>query len=88
MTGDDKRASAVELAIGRDVDLKGNVLLAIIPKQFLEAPSGPNAAFLKRLDDLDIKFESYDWQPNTRPDEFQEQIAEIARTWFKKEGFL
>lgn len=84
----DKRASAVELAVGHDIDLKGNVLLAILPKQFLEAPSGPNAALMARLGELDIKFETYDWQPNTAPDEFQEQIAEIAGVWFRKEGLL
>jgi hypothetical protein len=84
----DKRASAVELAIGHDVDLKGNVLLAILPKQLLEGSSGDNAVLMARLNELDIQIETYDWQPNTMPDEFQEQIAEIARAWFRKKDWL
>ena len=84
----DKRASASEVAVSRDVDLKGNVLLAILPKQYLEARSGPNAALMKTLNDLEIEFEPYDWQPNTSPDEFQDKISSIARSWLQREGWL
>lgn len=84
----DKRASAIEIAANHDVDVKGNVLLAILPKQYLETPSGPNTGFIKLLEDHGIDTRVYDWQPNTMPDEFQDEIAAITRTWLKDMGYL
>lgn len=84
----DKRASAIEIAANHDIDLRGNVLLAILPKQYLEAASGTNNDFIKLLMDWDIDTRVYDWQPNTKPNEFQEEIARIARAWFKENGYL
>ncbi|HEY0312283.1 MAG TPA: hypothetical protein VGC56_07275 [Allosphingosinicella sp.] len=84
----DKRASAVEVAVDHDIDLQGNVLLAILPKQFLEDQAGPNGRVMRRLADLGIPFETYDWQPNTTPDQFQDVIATIAREWFRGRGWL
>lgn len=84
----DKRASTIEVALGHDVDLKDNVLLAILPKQYLEDHAGPNAAAIARLKELGVPYRTYDWQPNTAPDEFQDEIAVIARDWFRNEGWL
>jgi hypothetical protein len=84
----DKRSSAVEIAVNHDIDIKGNVLLAILPKQYLETPLGPNDDFIKLLAAKGIDTQVYNWQPNTKPDEFQDEIARIARTWFKGKGFL
>lgn len=85
----DKRASAIEVAVSHDVDLKGNVMLAIIPKQYLEEDgTSPNVEFMDRLKAEGISWEVYDWQPNTAPNELQDEIARIVRTWFRKNGFL
>jgi len=84
----DRRASTLEVAVGGDVELKGAVLLAIVPKQYLEDPSGPNAQVMARLKELGIKYRTYDWQPNRAPDEFQDEIAGIARRWYKRWRWL
>lgn len=84
----DKRASAIEVASRHDVNLKGNIRLAILPKQYLEDPSSNNVDFMERLKEEDIEWKVYNWQPNTTPDEFQDEIAQIARAWFKENGFL
>ena len=82
----DRRASTVEVTSSRDVQLQGNVLLAIVPKQFLEDPAGPNGAMIARLKELAIPFRTYEWQPNTAPDEFQKDISDIARGFYREEG--
>ena len=84
----DKRASAIEVAADHDVELKGNGLLAILPKQYLEGDSGRNDELLDRLAELGIPFRTYDWRPNSSPDEFQADIAAVARAWFATEGWL
>jgi hypothetical protein len=85
----DKRASAIEVACSHDVQLKGNVLLAILPKQYLEDDSdSPNQGFMARLKSDDIPWEVYDWQPNTTPNEFQEEIAKIAKRFFQNQGLF
>ncbi|MFT4053843.1 MAG: hypothetical protein QM681_05010 [Novosphingobium sp.] len=84
----DRRASAVEVAVDHDVDLKGNALLAILPKQFLEDECGSNGQVVARLAELGVPIEIYDWRPNTSPDEFQETIADVARAWLSKGGWL
>jgi hypothetical protein len=84
----DTRASAVELALDHDVDLQGNVLLAVLPKQYVEAPAGPNLEFLEKLRSLAIDFDLYDWQPNTSPDEFEEKISELVNMRLSREGWL
>lgn len=84
----DKRASAVEIAIGHDVDIKGNVLYAILPKQFLESAQAENVEFIEMLKSLRIEFDVYDWQPNTKPDDFEEKINQMAFKWYEKEGWV
>jgi hypothetical protein len=84
----DKRASAIEIATSRNVPLKGNVMLAIIPHRYLEDNGTKNSAFIKQLNDRHIEWETYVWQPNTTPNEFQEEIARIARAYFKEKGLM
>ncbi len=84
----DTRASTVEVAVGHDVQLKDNVLLAIVPDRFLEAQAGPNGEIINRLKDLNIPYKTYKWLPNTAPDEYHAEIAKIARAWFRQEGWL
>ena len=84
----DRRASAVEIAVGNDVDLKGNVLLAILPKQYLEDENGPNAVAVARLHAHGIRVETYDWRPNTSPDDYQQDITDIARAFYSRARLL
>jgi hypothetical protein len=85
----DKRASAIEIASNHDVQLRDNVLLAILPKQYLEEDGDtPNHDFISRLKSAGIPWEVYDWQANTTPNEFQEEIAKIAKTFLQKQGLL
>jgi hypothetical protein len=85
----DKRASAVEIACSHDVQLKDNILLAILPKQYLEEDGGnPNHDFMTRLKADGIPWEVYDWQPNTTPNEFQEEIAKITKRFLQKRGLM
>jgi hypothetical protein len=83
----DKRASAIEVASSHDVLLKDNVVLAILPKQYLEEDgNNPNLDFITRLKAAGIPWEVYDWQPNTEPDEFQKEIADISKKFFQRQG--
>lgn len=84
----DKRASAIEIAVAHDVDLKDNVLLAIVPKQYLEAHSGTNIEVMQRLSELNIEITTYNWQPNSSPQDFQDQINHLAKDWYKAHGWL
>jgi hypothetical protein len=85
----DKRASAIEIACSHDIQLKDNILLAILPKQYLEEDGdNPNQDFISRLKSIGIPWEVYDWQANTTPNEFQEEIAKIAKRFLQKQGLL
>ncbi len=84
----DRRASAVEVAVDHDVELKGNVMLAILPDKWLEDGGEANVEVLARLNALDIKVKPYEWRPNTPPDEYRETISEIAREWFEINRWL
>lgn len=83
----DKRASTIEVAASHNVDLMGNIQLMIFPKQFLE----DYEAFhdnLKKLEALGADLETYDWQPNRTPNEFQKDIMRITQEWYRKKGIL
>lgn len=84
----DKRASAIEIATARNVPLKGNVLLAVIPRQYLDDDGQENTAFIKQLQDRGIEWRTYEWQPNTAPNELQEEIAVIVRNYFRNSRLL
>lgn len=85
----DKRASAVEVASSYDVQLKDNVLLAILPKQYLEDNVGPeNGDFISLLQAQNIAWACYDWQANKTPNEFQQEINRIAVKFFQEHGLI
>jgi hypothetical protein len=84
----DKRASAIEVAYNQHVQLKGNVALAILPKQLLESATASNDHFIARLSALGVTSEMYDWQPNSTPDEYFEEISRIAENYFRAQGIL
>lgn len=84
----DKRASAIEIATSQNVPLKGNVLLAVIPSQYLDDKSTENDSFINQLKALDIQWRTYEWAPNMVPNELQEDIARIVRRFFVDSGLL
>jgi len=84
----DKRASAVEIATDRNINLKNNILLAVIPHQYLDDDGNKNTSFIRRLKDLSIPWQAYDWQPNMVPNELQDDIARILRKYFIRTGLL
>lgn len=84
----DRRASAIEVAYRDHVRLKGNVRLIILPKQYLEDGDSKNTEFMKKLKKADIDWITYNWQPNTTPEEYSEQINRLAREHFTKTGTL
>ncbi|MET1111695.1 MAG: hypothetical protein ABWX67_09240 [Allosphingosinicella sp.] len=83
----DKRASAIEVAASHNVPLVGNVRLIIFPKQLLEDYEELHEK-LDELKALGAKLETYDWQPNRSPNEFQKDIIRICRDWYSGEGIL
>jgi len=80
----DRRASTIEVAASHDVDLVGNVLLTIAPKQLLEG----NDPLNDELGTVGGDIRVYDWQPNRAPDEFQKDILRISREWYRKKGHM
>lgn len=83
----DDRASAIEVATDRHLDLKGAVQLAIMPKQFLEGEDGSkNSKLIDQLATLGIECELYDWQSTRSPADFRPEInakvlAHVKRTY-------
>lgn len=84
----DKRASAIEVATSHNVPLKDNVLLAVIPRQYLDDDGNQNTAFINQLKALRISWRTYEWQPNMVPNELQEEISRIVRRFFQEVGLL
>lgn len=82
----DTRASTVELTSADNVDLRGNVMLAIVPKQLLELTGRFLDAF-QALIGSGAAVETYDWRPNRAPAEFQPDILRLTRAWYASEGF-
>jgi hypothetical protein len=80
----DKRASTIELACPHNVDLNGNVLLSIFPKQCLE----DNDDFVEKVRAFGGDVRTYDWQSGRAPDEFQQDIMRIARDFYVAQGIL
>lgn len=82
----DTRAATLELASADNVDLGGNVMMAVIPKQLLEVP-GRFMNALAKLIGAGTDIETYDWRPNRAPAEFQSDILRITRSWYASRGF-
>lgn len=84
----DKRSSAVEIASSKNIPLKGQVLLAILPRQFVEDQDDTNDGFINKLESLQIEYETYEWHPNSAPDDFQDEISQIALSFYKRKGII
>lgn len=85
----DKRASAVEVACDHNIDLKGNVLHAIIPDRYLESPEEEAVkSFIAALNDLLIPWSTYPWQPSKAPNEFFEDIDRLSRRVYRQAGLI
>lgn len=85
----DKRASAIEVACAHNIALKGNVILAILPDRYLEAREDDAVqSFIRALEDLEIAWETYAWQPSKTPNEFYEDLNRIARQAYRRAGLL
>ncbi|WP_179039749.1 hypothetical protein [Rhizobium leguminosarum] len=71
----DDRASAIEIATHRHLDLKGAVQLLIMPQQFVEGKNGSkNVVLLNRIKDLGIDVSFYVWDPARTPADFRAEI--------------
>lgn len=84
----DRRASAIEVAASHNIPLKGNAMLAVIPKQYLEDDGVTNDGFIAQLKMQGIDWDTYDWQPNTLPNEFQEEISRVVRKFYQRRKIL
>jgi hypothetical protein len=83
----DKRASTVEMAASHNVPLAGNVQLMIIPAQYLE---GYDSLWteIEKIKAKGADVETYNWQANRAPNEFQKDLMRIARDWYRSKGLL
>lgn len=74
----DRRASAIELAFDAHVRLDA-IRLIILPKQFMEHPSGNNTEILTKLATAGVEWKTYEWQSNRTPADFHSEINQIVR---------
>ena len=79
----DRRSSAVELAFGQDITLNGRKGLVILPRQLLD-----DKQLIEKFEAFGLRVEVYDWRPNTLPDEYEDDIVELARAWYIAEGWI
>lgn len=79
----DRRASTVEVAFAEDVILQGRKGLVILPVQLLN-----DTSLIDAFTKSDLTIEAYPWQANTLPDDYEKDIAELAKDWYRKNGWL
>lgn len=84
----DRRASSIEVALARHVPLQGHAKLAILPKQYLEDGPHFNREILDKLESQGVAWRVYDWQPFSRPIDYQITIAEITRDYLALERYF
>jgi hypothetical protein len=85
----DARASSIEIAYDKSIDLKqGHVRLLIFPQQFIEDDRGRNVEFIAELSKLGLTYKTYDWRPNETPDSFMDEITRIVRRHLDDTGQL
>lgn len=80
----DMRASSVEVAYDQPTPLRSAVGFAVFPKQYLQDKGAKNAPFIADLDALGVAWETYDWQPNLRPDDFADDITRLVTAYLKR----
>jgi hypothetical protein len=84
----DSRASAVEVAYRLPVRIKDNVKFVILPKQYLEDKGKKNVNFIAALKHAGIRWDTYDWQPNTVPNELSREIAGLVKRYYRNRRIL
>lgn len=83
----DRRASAIELTFDAHVRLDG-IRLIILPKQFMEHPSGDNTEMIAKLATAGVEWKTYEWQSNRTPADFHSEINRIVREHLEEWGGL
>jgi len=84
----DKRASAIEVAYARHIPLRGNIVLVIMPQQFIEHDGKQNTPVVTALNDMGIPWEAYDWRPNETPESYMDEVTRIMRAFLCRSGQL
>ena len=84
----DGRASTVEIASADRIALKHDIELAILPKQLREDKNVRNQALIDALTSEQVVWRDYDWQPNSAPNTFLDEIDRVAREWYGQQGIL
>ncbi len=79
----DRRSSAVEVAFSGDVQLASGNGLIVFPRQMLE-----DKALIDKFKSFGFKVEAYDWRANTLPDEYTDDITDLAEEWYKENGWI
>ena len=79
----DQRASAIELAASHNIPLKGNVLFAVIPRQYLEDAGFPNDDFIARLRRKALPGTPMSGSPIPRLTSFQDAINRAVRKYYR-----
>jgi hypothetical protein len=80
----DDRASAIEIATERHLDIKDAVQLIIMPQQFLDGPQGgKNMKLLERINGLGLSVSLYNWQSTRSPADFRAEIKNKVLAHYK-----
>jgi hypothetical protein len=81
----DKRASALEVASFHNVELLENSALVIFPAGFLE--NKRLKPYFDKLRDSGAQLEPYDWRACRTPNEFQKDMMQICKDWYRRQGY-
>lgn len=84
----DSRASAVEIAFDFPIPLVPHARHVVIPKQFLEDVRGKNFEMIDRLNEMKIRYSTYDWHANSAPSDFHFQIKNKVKSYLVGRSFL
>jgi hypothetical protein len=84
----DKRSSAIEVAYNAHIQLKDNVELVILPRQFLENNGQKNTAMLDALKRANVPYETYNWTSNTTPQSYQAEISDMVKAYYNRHNLL
>lgn len=84
----DMRASAVEVAVQAHVRLHDVLKLFIAPKQMMGGYGNAPAAEVGLAMNLGAEVQYYDWQPNTVPDDYYEELHDMVREYLTSSGSL
>lgn len=82
----DMRASAIELAFGQAISLKGNLKAVVLPDSFRERVGDANEDMRKKLRALNIKPMTYPWQANVTPESRRAEMRLLIEKYLFKSG--